>query len=413
MHMIWLVMQHEIRVTLSKRGYWVMTFLLPLFIIGGTLLPQMIAGDKLEEDPLVAARASLEHIGYVDLAGVIKKTPPGLPPTLLTPYPDTPAAQQALAAGNIDQYYLISADFLETGEVVIVSKDFNLFAGMGGEGLINYVIDYNLSGDPLLAAIFVNPTAQVDGQALAPTTATQLDSNSSFSLVPFFMMFVLFFVITITAGFMLQSVSKEKENRTVEVLLLSLRPRQLMAGKVLGLGVVALLQMVVWMFGARTALLHGTSAFSLPTNFSLSPNYLALLLAFFLLGYFLYASLLGALGALAPNVREGTQFTFLIILPLLIPIWTNSTFATDPNGLFPLILSLFPLTAPTAMVARLAVTSVPAWQLAFSLVSLLLTSYGFVVLAAHFFRADTLLSSGSIQWRRVWQELRTGSGSES
>lgn len=413
MRMIWLVIKHEIRVTLSKRGYWVMTFLLPLFILGGALLPSLIAGDKLEQDPLEAARTSVEHVGYVDLAGVIETLPPGLPPTLLTAYPDEDAAQQALAAGAIDQYYLIPADFLATGEVVLVGKTFNLFAGIGGEGLFTYVIDVNLTADPLLAAVFVDPAVQIESLALAPATTSQLHQNPAFAMVPFIMMFVLFFVLTITAGFMLQSVAKEKENRTVEVLLLSLRPRQLMMGKVLGLGVVALLQMVVWMFGARSALMHTASFLSLPSDFSLPFSYLTVVLVFFLLGYFLYASLLGALGALAPNVREGTQFTFLVILPLLIPVWLNSTFAADPNGLTALVLSLFPLTAPTAMVARMALVSIPVWQLAISLAGLFLTTYGFVLLAARFFRADTLLSSGSIHWRRIWQELRTASGSES
>ncbi|NOZ50826.1 MAG: ABC transporter permease [Chloroflexi bacterium] len=404
---IGLVIKHEIKVTLSKRTYWIMTFLLPAFILAGTLLPQIIAGDKLTQDPLTAAQTSVQHIGVVDAPGVIKQMPPGLPPQLIRLYNDKGAAQAALAAGLIDQVLLIPDDFLDTGKVTAISKGNNMFSSIGSENLLTYIIAYNLTDDPLMAAILVDPLPQVETTALAAPPSTDHGDNPAASFVPFMMMFVLFFVISITAGYMLQSVAKEKENRTVEVLLLSLQPRQLMLGKVLGLGIVALVQMLVWMLGARTALQQGAGLLSLPPDMTLSFSYLAVVLVFFILGYFLYASLLGAVGALAPNVREGTQFTFMLIFPLILPFWVNSTFVSAPHGPLTLFLSLFPLTAPTAMVARLAVGSVPGWQLGLSLLGLLAATYAFVSLAARFFRADVLLSSSSLNWRRIWQELRT------
>ena len=90
-----------------------------------------------------------------------------------------------------------------------------------------------------------DPTARVKTQAAGPAGEAGDDGFGSFG-VPFAVLMIFYLVITMTGGFMLQSVTKEKENRTIEVLLLSLRPRDLMLGKILGLGVIALLQMAVW-----------------------------------------------------------------------------------------------------------------------------------------------------------------------
>ena len=127
---------------------------------------------------------------------------------------------------------------------------------------------------------------------------------------------------------------------------------------------------------------------------------------FFLFGYIAYAAALGALGALAPTMREGSQFTFILLLPLMVPLWLNNVFVNDSNGPIATALSLFPLSAPTTMVTRLAAGGVPAWQPFVALAGLIVTAYLFVLLAARFFRADTLLSSTSLSWGRIAAEIR-------
>ena len=207
---------------------------------------------------------------------------------------------------------------------------------------------------------------------------------------------------------MLQSVVKEKENRTAEVLLLSLSPVQLMLGKVLGLGVLALLQMGIWLGGGLLVMGRGQALLGDLQLAALPAGFVAITVLYFLLGYLLYASALGALGALAPSLREGSQFTFIIILPLLVPIMLNSVFVEAPDGLVATVLSLFPLTAPTSMPTRLVAGTVPLWQVLLGLALLVLTAFAFVLLAARFFRADTLLSDATLDWRRVRVEMGKG-----
>jgi ABC-2 type transport system permease protein len=204
---------------------------------------------------------------------------------------------------------------------------------------------------------------------------------------------------------MLNSVSREKENRTAEILLISLEPKQLMTGKVIGLGLVALFQMSVWLSGAIYALNNSNQIFEAANNFQLPDGFFGLALVYFILGYFLYASILGSIGVLAPNAREGGQFTFVAILPLLVPLWFNYIFTESPDGPVSVFLSLFPLTAPSSMITRLTTSHIPLWQIILSLAGLVLTAYFFVMLASRLFRADTLLSSENLSFKRLKQEL--------
>jgi ABC-2 type transport system permease protein len=298
---------------------------------------------------------------------------------------------------------------------------------------IDYALRFNLAGDAALARLLIDPTPAVVTQYVAPAPAAAAAARRSpaASFLPIAVMFILFFVITMSASYMLQSVVKEKENRTAEVLLVSLRPRDLMLGKVIGLGCLALGQMMIWLVGGMLLTVGGLGAAVLLRNpladpavaqgaaaagaasaaavtggLALPPGFAFWALLFFLGGYIVYSSALGALGALAPNMREGSQFTFVFLIPLLTPVWLNYVFTEQPNGPLATILSLFPLTAPTAMVARLAAGGVPFWQAALSLAGLAVTAYFFIHLAARFFRADTLLTSSTLTWRRIAGELR-------
>jgi ABC-2 type transport system permease protein len=214
-----------------------------------------------------------------------------------------------------------------------------------------------------------------------------------------------------SSGFMLRSVTQEKENRTVEILLLSLKAKELILGKIAGLGLVALLQMLIWFGGSGVILRRSHPVLEnlgiiLSEGLSLPSGFIIWAVLYLLLGYVLYASVLGAIGALAPNTRETGQFTFFALLPLMVPMWLNTIFVQAPNSLFATILSIFPLTSPTSMLPRLAIGGVPFWQPVVSVLGLAATTYFFVVLAARFFSADTLLSSESMSWLRMRKEWR-------
>lgn len=406
MRNILIVIKNEILTMLGKPSFWVMTFIFPLIILGLNIGTQMIAEKAFEQEtaPGETGANGAQLIGYVDTAGLIETVPTELAPYMRA-FPDQVAAQAALKAGELRQYYVVPADFVETGDLVVVDAEFSPLRNAEGSWLFEYVLNLNLVGDPTLTNVLLEPTWSVEQFGLAPQQEPKLGGQLAF-WVPYAVMFIFFFALTMSSGFMMQSVSKEKENRVAEVLLLSLRPRELMLGKTIGLGIIALFQMGVWLGGALIFVDRGKELIEELSQIQLPPGFLAWGIAYFVFGYLLYASAMGAVGALAPSAREGGQVTFMIMLPLMIPLWFNTIFAQEPDGAAVTFLSLFPLTSSVSMITRMAATNVPIWQPVVGLLLLAGTAYLFILLAARLFRADTLLSGLALNWQRLLREIR-------
>lgn len=417
MRNIALVIKHEILTTLGKPSFWLTTFVLPALVMafsfGAQFLSTRVFEETAEEALSGAEGEAPLAIGYVDRANLVEAIPADVPSALLIAFPDEAAAQESLDAGKLREYYIIPEDYVASGELLVVESEFAPLGSISTVDMFTYVLDYNLIGEELLAHRISEPDARLQTRSLADTTTNAGADFGARFIVGYGVLFIFFFVLTMSSTFMLRSVSREKENYTVEVLLVSLRPRELMMGKVLGLGTVALLQMVIWLGGSYLTLQRGDSFLSqmgviLSGAIVFPPGFLVWAILYFLLGYILYASLFGAIGALAPNARESGQFTFLAMLPLMVPVWFNTAFIQTPHGVMATVLSLIPLTAPTAMLPRLVTGGVPLWQPIVGLVGLAITTYVLVLVSARFFRADTLLSSTSLTWRRFVEEYGKG-----
>lgn len=411
MRNVLLIIRQEVVTLLANRTFWIMTIAFPAFILALNLGTFLMAEDAgAETELLLGEGPDRQQLGYVDQSGLIRELPPGIPAAALRPFPSVEAGEAALAAGEVDSLGILPPDFVESGELTVVQAEFNPFAANTGESFFAYLVAYNLTGDPALAAGLQGPLNNVTGRDLSPVEPEEAAAEPSSpvaDLVPFAVLFIFFFLLTMSSGYMLSSVSREKENRTVEVLLVSVSPRQLMLGKLLGLSVIALLQMIVWM-GGSFLILQANDLFNLPpVELSLPATFFLWGVVYLVLGYLLYASMMGAIGALAPNAREASQFTFAVLLPLMIPLWFNAAIMENPEGTLATVLSLIPLTAPVTMMSRLVSGDVPLWQLLVSAGLLAVTTYGFVLLSSRFFRADTLLSSAALKWDRLltgWRE---------
>jgi len=202
-------------------------------------------------------------------------------------------------------------------------------------------------------------------------------------------------------------VLEEKENRTLEVLMTSIAPRQLLAGKIIGLGVVALLQLLIW--AAIGGIILGRGQELLNNTVDLPWTVWLLMLAFFLLGYLFYASLMAGIGAISPSVRELSQLAILVSVPAIIPILFIPSLLSKPNGTLAIVLSVIPFTAPSTMMMRQAMTSVPLWQTLLSLGLMLVAVAVTLNVAARLFRATTLLIGARLSLRGVWRALSTSS----
>lgn len=410
MRNIWIILKHEVTTILSQPSFWLTTILIPALIllinVGTQVLTQNVVKDAQKSASGQPGSGQKNQVySYVDEANLLKTIPSNAYPEIsFLKYSDVNAAQADLQAGKMEWYFVIPKDYLNTGELTIVQRNYNPLENTP-EKAFQYLITYNLMGTSPLADVVMDPNPHPIEINTAPTTADTVKSPLS-TVVPYATMIIFFFLLTMSSGLMLRSVAKEKSNRVAEVLLLSVQPRELMAGKILGLSVVALFQMLIWICGGMVLLSGSQRIFDTASGFSLPPGFLIWAVLFFLLGFLLYASLMGAIGALAPDFREAGQFTFIVILPLMIPMLLNTAFTQAPNGTLAVVLSLIPFTAPTAMMTRLAAGPIPFWQLALSLGGLSITTYWTVLLAARFFRPDTLLSNSSLKWTSLLGEVR-------
>lgn len=407
MNKIWIVLKHELITLLSRPSYWFAILGIPLLATVAYAIAARANTDSSTQEvitQLIGSPRQITSQGYVDPGGLIRLLPEGTPPDLLIAYPDENAAAQALADGKIAGYYLLPVDYVQTGEIIYTSADYNPIAAQGNSAQFEWILQYNLlEGDALLASLAYGPV-EVKQVSLAPEPQREEDNPLTYFL-PYGVTMIFYIVILSAASLLLSSVSKEKENRILEILMVSVTPRQLLAGKIIGLGIVGLLQVGFWVGTGRILLAAGKITFNLPDVFQLPPSFLVWSLVFFLLGYAVYASLMAGLGALAPNLREASQVTIVVIMPLIVPMFLINMLIEAPNGIGSTILSLFPLTAPVAMMTRLAAGGVPLWQPVLAAVLLAITALLVVRAVAGMFRAQTLLSGQPLNARIFFKAL--------
>jgi len=411
MKTIWLVMKHDAGAVLRQRGFWYMAVLLPLVLVGiqaATLVRYSTEGTATGSGAEEAQSPSMPSIGLVDPAGLLAKFPPDLGEDWFERYADEAAARAALDAGLVEQYVTIPEDYLTSGQVSVYDKDFALLREGGGLAfsgdtawLVDYLIGYNLTGDAQRMAALHNPTPGrlVERHELQPPAAAATENAVLASLMASLVPYVFYFLLVMGASYLMRSVVAEKENRTAELLLVSLDARQLMLGKVLAMSLIVLVQALIWVGGGTLALGRGAELLKLG-QFDFPPGFVVWALLFLVLGYLLFASIMAAAGAIANSAREASQAIWVLVLPLLPTLMFGTEIIERPDSPLVLFLSLFPLCSPSGMVTRLAVQAVPLWQTLLSLALLAGTTYIVVVLAARFFRSGNLLSGESFNWRR-------------
>lgn len=391
----WIVLKNEFINTLTRRSFLLTLILVPLvpaLILGGiSLFGGEGRGDALNN--LIQAPDNKPYAnGYVDQAGIISEIPQDLEPLFLA-YPNEEQAQQAVQAGEIQGYYLIQPDYLETGAINYIVQDYSPLAGLENSELIESVIKYNLLGADLKRFEVYTSPVNVKHVDLTPdeTDRSPVDNPLAF-YIPYGITMLFYIVIITSASLMMNSVAKEKENRVMEILMTSIKPDQLLTGKILGLGLVGLLQMAVWLGSAFLLLRLGGTTLNIPSNLQLRPEIFFWGIVFFILGYLIYASIMAGVGALVPNIKEASQATFYVIIPILIPLMLISAIIEEPHATLPVVLSLIPFTAPNTIMTRLAVSTVPLWQLVTAIVLMVATIFLLIRAVSGMFRAQVLLT---------------------
>jgi len=382
-----------------------MTLIVPLvalLAIGGFQLISGVAGPPVAEEVT---------IGYVDKSGGFEGyTQQGK--VNLVSFDTQDDATEALVGGDIKEYFVIPPDYISTGVVSLYTLEKQLVASEDvATAIRNFLLSNLLEGKV--------PAATVDRvEAPLNLVTTRLTETGDIApeqggfgnfIIPVVFSFLLSFSIVFSSTYLLQGLVEEKENRLIEILLSSVSARQLLTGKVFGIGAAGLAQVVVWVISAALLLNLAASTFGgFSSIIQLPANFLVLAVVYFILGYLLFAVLSAGIGAISSSSREGQQLIAIFTLPLFIPIWFMSLLMLFPNNPIWVVLTIFPITAPVEVMVRLGVSDIPAWQLAASIAVLGLSIIGALLLTSRVFRTYLLMYGKRPKFGEIIQSLRSG-----
>ena len=348
-------------------------------------------------------------IGVVDNSGIITDYPDWLTNGVLVEVKDEETARQQTEANQLEGFFVIAPDYLESGKVTYIKPEINMITEIVQQGALDELINYNLMGsDQQFYLRYTNPVTY-NYEYLNPETADTRDQNSAATiLVPYVIMVLFYTLILASSSFMLNAVGKDKENKTIEILLTSASPMDLFFGKLLGYGAASLLQLFAWGGAIVTFMNLGGQSLPFLQGISLPNQVICLGIPYFILGFFLYGSLMAGIGAMAPNLREGNSSSFILTLPLIFIFLVINQLIGEPNSFFSVFLSIFPLTSSVVMMTRLAIGAVPIWQLALSFGVLIATVYLIVRGVSNLFSSQTLLSGDKFKLKTFFRTIIVG-----
>lgn len=404
-----LIIQREFNQRVRKRSFIVTTILMPLLMVGILAVPVLIS-------LYGSAPATTREIVVVDSSGVVA---PALHDgkglvfkATSMPYDSARTAGQYSGAYG---FLVVGPEVVEhpseltlyTRENSTVAIESNIREQVRQAICRKRIEQADVPGlDSILQRLQVRTTLTtylLDAQAGGEETVRESSSAASMG-VSYAMGFIIYMFIFIYGAAIMQGVIEEKSNRVVEVIVSSVKPFQLMMGKIIGMALVALTQFAVWgvlIGGTMLAIRHFAlgSADAMPAEFSsvvTSLDGLFLLkmagafLLFFTGGYLLYASMYAAVGSAVENVQDTQQLQLPITIPLILAIVVMMNVMRDPTSTAAFWFSIVPFTSPIIMIARIPY-GVPAWEIALSVVLLYATFLLIVSLAARIYRTGIFM----------------------
>jgi ABC-2 type transport system permease protein len=399
-----IILKHEFIQTIKRRSFIILTLAFPLIGLLGISGYQLIQGTDRPPTPEEAL-----NVGYIDQVGIFNDyTEQHL--VNLIPFDTTDEATKALLADELDEYIVISSDYIDTGSV----KRYTTEREIEPPGeiwpairnfLLGNLLDEQLTEEELtraqhplnLSSVTLDETGQVSEE----------QGGIGVFIVPYIFGLLLIMAIFTSSGFLLQGLGEEKENRIMEILLSSVSARQLITGKVLGLGAAGLLQILVWVVSAQVLVVFGSSAIGgFFDEIQIPDGFFLLAPIYFILGYLLFAVLMAGIGAITNTSREGQQMSAIFTIPAVLPFILQVFLIENPTHIVSQLLTFFPLTAPIAVIIRLGSTNIPVWELMLSVSFMVAAIIGAIWLSAKVFRTFLLMYGKTPKLGEILRSLR-------
>ncbi len=407
-----IIIRREYAERVKKKSFIITTILLPIFMVALMAIPTLI---------MVMGGTGTRQITVVDPDGIIA---PRLQNTSSVEF--TVAASPADTAGASDATILIIPQGL-----IQRDQPLQLIAGEAASMMLENEISsqvediveaermkvYDIDVKSIMESIESNLTVA--------TTRTDRDSNTSSTvsyILGFILTFLLYMILLLYGQMVMTSIIEEKNNRVLEIVVSSVKPTSLMLGKILGIGLVAVTQVIIWAIlivifsslllpaiipaevSADIATINAGNTTALQSTldgdllqalaiFS-NPGYIiglfAILLLFLIGGFLLYAAIFAAIGSAVDNIQDASQLQTVATLPIIFGIVFGMMAASDPVSQLSVWTSMIPLTSPMVMMARIPY-GIPGWQIALSIAILYLSFIAMVWVAAKIYRVGIFM----------------------
>ncbi len=379
------------------------------FIFALLSVPFFIAVTILLVILVIWSQSSPTPVGYIDHSGLLANPIPQPPvkfPERYIPmvaYTDEASAKADLEAGKLQVYFVVPKDYLQSGSL----QEYYLKEPQGfATQQANAFLTTNL---------LAKQPAEIANRILSGTQliVTSVDKSRQVSvegivniLLPFLSGILFIVAMSTSSGYLMQAVVEEKENRTMEIVVTSVSPGQLMSGKILADIAVGFTQLLVWGLFIFLVLLIGKPYFSFLSGITFSASTIATLAVVMVPAFIMICGLMAAVGATVTEASEGQQIMGLFTIPIWIPYILFSVFLQNPNSPLAIALSIFPLTAPMSVAMRISFTTIPSAQLIASVALLALSAIGAIWLAGRVFRLGMLRYGQRVRWREIFSAQR-------
>jgi ABC-2 type transport system permease protein len=404
------IIRMEFRLTVANRVFIVLTILGPFLIAAVTLLPGLLS---------TSGGAMGSPATKIALLGADPRFVQEISPAFKQSKIEVSAVQGSaesldsqVQAGAYDGYLVMPDDISDVTRLQYVSKNAADFRVIG---VLQGVIGKAIVAQRLVKAGI--SLSQVASLTQSPafetrqlTKSGEKKKNSDF--ITIFMTgltlaMLLYMTVLLYGQVIARSVLTEKTNKTVEIMLSSVRAMDLLFGKILGKALASLLQYGIWVAISAAVLKLVGPRLGVSVNVGLSVSMLAYLVLFFILAFFLYCSLYAALGAASEDEQHLGQLAWPVVIFLVIPVVMISPIITTPQAPVIIGLSLFPLTAPIVMFLRILVGAALPWEILVSIGLIIATTAAVIWLSAKIFRVGILMTGKRFRFSEVMRLARS------
>jgi len=415
MHNILIIAKREYLERVRTRSFVIMTLFIPLLMFGLTAVPTMLANRRSDEtkrmmvvagdrDTAEMIRSRIEQKQEQEKSagksGLKLRQKRSLPPTNFTVEISTNAADSERAAltaqvkdKKLDAFLWATPDAIKAGKLDFVTNDVSSFID---NGFLGIAVNDALRRSALKSKGLKDEDIEASLQSVEVAPQSPLGKNAPNPQMMFIatlgMVMVMYVTVLLYGVNVMRSILEEKTSRIMEVMLSTASAKDLMAGKILGVGAVGLTQVGIW---ALTAGIFSSSALVASADLIKGVLSVKLLLyfgVFFLLGYVLYSTLCAAVGSMVNSEQEAQQMQFLVMMPMILSVIFIVNIFQHPSSTIAIFGSLFPFTAPLVMFSRIAIQpETPVWQIAASIALMIATIYGMVVLCGRIYRVGILM----------------------